>query len=729
MKVAGRYGTLVVASNFSTESPTLVTPVRRLTLTAAFLLWAIITSGNVVAQDEFADRRVVGLSFEGNTSIDDLTLSRSISTSNSSAFVRTWPLNLLPVGVTRFFDETEFRRDVLRLILLYRRSGFMDVVVDTVVQRSGRDVRIRFLIREGEPVTVISLSVTGVEGVLNVRRMLRDLPLRVGDNFDRFQLQAATDSIILYFQNHGFALVEVFRSFDIDRRRKAASVVFDVVPGPISRVGTINIQGHDRISEGLISRTLAVREGEIFRRADLFESQRNLYGLNVFNFVDVRIDSASLVRRDSTVNLDVRLSEGRMRTLRAGFGYGTVDCLRILAGVRLDNFLGDARSLDFTARMSKIGAPQLKNGLCRQLLKEDSTAAGRRRLQLNRVLSLSLRFPSFFSRNTRAVFTLSEERSSEFLAYLRKAVGGNLAVTRTFTKNVSATVSYDLSYGSTAAEPAIFCSILNACRVEDIAQFESRVLRSTLGISGTIDRSNSAINPTRGWRAVGEVRWASPLIGSGSLARFAKFVGEVTAYFRLSRNGVLAFRWRGGSIRSSELTAAGQDLRFIPIEERFYAGGPTSVRGFGQNELGPTVRVCRGDGCNIVGGDSVETTAATGGNAILLANAELRVTLPGFSRRLSAAFFVDAGRVFDRVSSAPSGDVDFRITPGIGIRFATPIGPIRIDVAYNPYDPGQSRRFTEEGTDLIEDLNPFLPDAPESFAKRLKLNFAVGQAF
>ncbi len=707
---------------------------RRLTLNGVvILLLAVVSFSDAAAQDDFVDRRVMGLIFEGNHAIHDLTLSRSISTSNSSAFVRTSPLNLLPVGVTRFFDETEFRRDVLRLILLYRQSGFMDVSVDTIVRRTDRDVWVRFSIREGDPILVDSLTIAGAENIMQERRLLRDLPLEVGDPFDRFKLQEATDSITLFFQNRGYALAEVFRSFNIDRANKTASVAFEVFPGPITRVGRINIEGQRLISEGLIFRTLAVREGAVFRRSDLFESQRTLYGLDVFNFVDVRIDSASIARRDTIVDLDVRLSEGRMTTLRGGFGYGTVDCFRTLGGIRLGNFLGDARALDFTARFSKIGASELAtNRLCGQLRpeKEDNGEAGQRRLELNRLLTLSLRIPSFFSRNTRAVVTLSEEKTSEFLAYLREAVGGNFAVTRELSRTLSGTISYDLSYGSTEAEPATFCSFLNACRAVDRAQFEGKVLRSTLGASVTLDRANSVINPTRGWRAITEVRWASPLIGSGRRARFAKFIGEFTAYRRLSRSTVAAFRWRGGTIRSSELTAAGQDLQFIPIEERFYAGGPTSVRGFGQNELGPTVKVCRGLGCDPTNGsiDSTITTAATGGNSMIIFNAEMRIILPGFGRRLSSAFFVDAGRVFDRVADAPSGDVSFRITPGVGLRFATPIGPIRIDVGYNPYDPQNVRLFNEVGNDLQE--QPLLtPPSFDSFSDHLQLNFAVGQAF
>ncbi len=120
------------------------------------------------------------LSFAGNRALDDYTLSTVIATTNSS-WAATWPIiRLLGFGEKRTFDELEFRRDVVRLLLFYRQSGYMSAVVDTVVRRRARDVFITFRIHEGEPVRVARLDVQGVAGILDTLKLRRALPLQVG---------------------------------------------------------------------------------------------------------------------------------------------------------------------------------------------------------------------------------------------------------------------------------------------------------------------------------------------------------------------------------------------------------------------------------------------------------------------------------------------------------------------------------------------------------------------
>ena len=133
-------------------------------------------AGPLVAQDSL--RVIRGLDFEGNKNIDGATLSAAISTTNSSWFARTPPFKWVGLGEKREFDEIEFRRDVLRLILFYRQSGFLEVQVDTVVQRVKNNVMVKFLIKEGPPIVVTSVKVTGLDSVPGGRQIADELPLR-----------------------------------------------------------------------------------------------------------------------------------------------------------------------------------------------------------------------------------------------------------------------------------------------------------------------------------------------------------------------------------------------------------------------------------------------------------------------------------------------------------------------------------------------------------------------
>src|SRR5213596_1152880 len=112
---------------------------RQLRALLPFLLVAVSAAAPLAAQQE---RVVRGLSFEGNHAIDDYTLEAAIATSSSSVFASLWLLRWMRLGEKRYFNELEFRRDVVRLLLLYRQSGYMNAVVDTVVRREGGDVHV-----------------------------------------------------------------------------------------------------------------------------------------------------------------------------------------------------------------------------------------------------------------------------------------------------------------------------------------------------------------------------------------------------------------------------------------------------------------------------------------------------------------------------------------------------------------------------------------------------------
>lgn len=709
-------------------------------------------TSTLAGQDDGLERRVVrGLEFVGNRAIDDYTLSISIATSNSTWWARTPVLRLVGLGQKRYFDEREFRRDVLRLGFLYHRSGYPDARIDTLVHRTEDVVSIRFLIHEGEPIRVTNLAITGVDDILSLRSLRRDLPLVEGDPFNRFLLLASADTIRVALQNRGYPFAEVFRSFRTDRETHEATVSFDVEPGLRATVAAVNIVGAEEIDDEVIRRMIPVRVGATYRLEDLYEAQRELYRMNVFNYVSVRLeDSLPESPDDSLVSVRVTLTEGSLRRIRVGAGYGSLDCFRGVVGWSAGNFLGGGRTLDVTGRVSKIGTGTpfpwgFEQSLCFPLSNEVDSI----RLELNYMVTASLYEPHFFSRRASASVSVFAEKRSEFKAYVREAQGGELAVTRQTGLGIPVTLTYALQFGRTRAEPATLCRFLNVCLADDTL-FTKRLLRSTVSLRVVRDRANSRLDPSRGSRAVAELRWASGLTGSDTLARFTRVVGELASYYRVGRRSVFAWRVRIGTLIPSD-----PSVNFVPPDERFYGGGPNSVRGFGANELGPLVRVLvPGDERDSVvvrdtaGGEVTLPgrlrTSPTGGNQLYFANVELRFPLPVFSGRLFGAVFVDAGQVFER-----GGDLatfsDVRVTPGVGVRLGSPLGPVRFDVAYNAYAEIPGLLYCREGTQLIEFPFQFQEDrciaeldVPSKlvrpvrgtgFFDRLQLHFSVGQAF
>jgi len=688
-----------------------------------FLLVAVMVVQGVqplAARQEEPRRAVHALKFSGNHYIDDATLRAAIATSRSSTFERLWYLRWTPFGEKRFLDETELRRDVLRILLLYRRSGFMEATVDTVIDRHPQSVDVRFRITEGEPVRVSALAVSGVEGIVSPRKLVRRLPLRRGDPFDRLLFLLAADSIQATLANRGYPFAEVFRNFDQDVDQRRATVSFVVDPGPQAVIDSIEVVGPLQVDDRVVRRMLQVQPGDVFSRQALLESQRELYRLRIFEFVEISLaDSVP----DTLVTVRARVSEGRLRHVQAGFGYGTLDCVRALTSWTARDFLGGGKTLDLSARLSKLGVASPfdfvpPNTICQELENDDID-----RRRPNYELTGALTLPYVFSSHQRATLALTAERRSEIRAYLREAVGGSASLTRDTPWRIPVTLSYTLSYGRSDADAVVFCAVLGFCTPADQQAVRSRQLQSTLGLTVIRNRTNSPIAPTRGTRFSVDVRYSSKAIGSDRFAQFLKGVVEGTWYQPVVPGMILATRLRVGAILPPRLTniSSMSDVEVIPTQERFYIGGPNTVRGFRQNELGPLVEfVTTPNPTNPR--DTI--ISPTGGNQLFLANAELRFRVPGLSERIRGAIFVDAGDVFERRTASGLFD-NLRVTPGAGLRFVTPLGPIRFDVAYNPADPDPVDVYRAIGSEVVLVASAI----PARRLSRFRINFSIGEAF
>src|SRR5881396_304470 len=575
---------------------------RQLRALRLTLLVAVFAAAPLAAQQE-QQRVVRGLSFEGNHAIDDYTLSTAIGTSNSSWFARAFPIRLLGLGEKRFFSELEFRRDVVRLLLLYRQSGYMNAVVDTIVRREGRDVYVTFRIYEGDPVRLAALEVLSLDSILDVRRLKRDLPLQVGDPFNRALFQASADTIVSRLKNLGYPYADILRSYDVDVAALRAVATLEALPGPRMRVGQVLITGAEKVDTATVRRMLSVRAGDWFRQDRLYLTQRDLYGLGMFRSVNVALADTTPPPGDSTVRVLVRVAEAPRHRIRFGAGYGSLDCFRVQSGWTAYDFLGGARSLDVTGQLSKIGVgvptdANFKQNVCR-FLQADSTSD-----TVNYNATVTLRQPAFLSPRHTASFAVFAERRSEFKAYTRQAVGANVAVIFNARRDVPVTVAYGYSVGRTTADAAVYCQRFLLCNEADQAFLANRRPFGAITISGVRARVNSVLDPSVGSVVTTSLTHSSRLVGSDTLYEFNRGQLEVSRYYPVGRRGAFAWRVLGGTILPARrISLAGQSIRFVPPDQRFYGGGPNSVRGYARNELGPRVYVQRID-VNTVKGDT-----------------------------------------------------------------------------------------------------------------------------
>jgi outer membrane protein assembly factor BamA len=693
--------------------------------------WFLVAAIQLAAQEQ--PRVVRKLDFDGNSAIPDEVLASAISTTNSSWFARAFLIRSLGLGEKRYFDEQEFKRDVVRLEVLYRRSGYPHVEVDTVVRRTPENVYIVFRIKEGEPIRVTTLTLTGLDTLPErIRReTLVDLPLQAGDPFNRYVMQATADTVTRRLRDRARPSARVFTSFETNKDAETATVTFDAVPGDSAVIGTVNVVGTSRIEPQLVRNLIIARPGRAYSQDELYQSQRNLYSSDLFRYATVNIDSAKFQPGADSVPLVVQVSESRRRRIRGGLGYGTDDCFRGSLGWTTRNFLGGGgRILDLTSQISKVGVGRpfdlgLDKSICGNS-SEDSVGSAK----VNFNLGASIRRPAFLSTNNTIAVSLFTERRSEFKVYLRQETGTSITLRRETPKQrYPLSLAYTLAYGHTEATPESFCASFNACTPDLVARLRQNAVLATLTANGSIPKVNNPLDPSRGSISSLELTWSSRLLGSSTFQQFFRTIADYSWYRPIGRDVVFSWRVRGGAIFAPTVDVATQTGNFIPPDQRFYAGGPNDVRGFDRNELGSVVYVVpQGE----VDTAAIEnraidptrvTVAATGGNTLTVGNVELRVPSPVFSSRLRLAGFVDAGGVWDRGRGSPAV---IRVTPGAGIRLTTPLGPARLDVAYNPYKLQAGPLFQ---VDTLGNLTQIQSSYVKDRGSKFTFHVAVGQAF
>lgn len=625
----------------------------------------------------------------------------------------------------RVDTETIFQ-DVLRLEAFYRSSGYFGTDVVPVVEPEADDeaVVVTFVISPGDPVYLDTLVVTGTEPLMEPDSLANELRLRPGDLFDLGDFAASADTIRARFLAEGYAFVEVLRSYDVDTIADRARARLDVVPGPQVVVDSIIVRGANRIGRRTAIRQLTFREGDLLRATELVASQRNLYGLEIVQFAAVTIapDSLQVDPSDrSRTTVLVQVVEGPVHVVEAAVGYGTVDCFRARVQWVSRSFGGDARRLALTAMLSKIGiGDPLDAGFAGSICGafEDDPFSD----LLDYHFSVELTQPYFLGPRNNVALNLFATRRSEPNVYQRESEGARLVVARQISPRELLTTSIEFEQRQVIASPAIFCIAFLVCTPEDIEGLTQHQFTTTLGASWFRNRTDLLVDPTRGYVARVALDRATPWFGSE--VDYTRGAAEASVYTPIRRRSVLAAHVRLGSfLNSASIGEPGGD--FISPEDRFYAGGANSVRGFNRNELGPGVYVEEGPQFD----EGAVEFIPIGGLSVIETSLELRFPSPWFGNNVRLATFVDAGAVSEERIWEIDGN-DWRITPGVGVRIGTPIGPVRVDVAYNPYSRRTAPLYLiepETGV-LVRVADDFAPDRG-GFFQRLRFHLAVGQPF
>ena len=507
-------------------------------------------------------------------------------------------------------------------------------------------------------------------------------------------------------------------------------------------------------------------EGDPYGTSTILEAQRNLFSLEIVQYA--RVDTLHTADLDTIIPLRIEISEGDEYRVRAGAGWSTAECLSTEARWTARNFIGGARRLQVRGRLSNVLAESLQDSFCSQA---GVGPFGR----LNWLVAADFSQPWIFSPRNSLVVELYGERTSLPDVFVRKGVGVNLALVRSLARNASLSLAYRPQLSRLEAAEVFFCTSFLACAPSDIEIVQGANWLAPVAVGLSTNRTDNLLNPRSGYRGAVDLEHASRLTGSNYA--YNRALAALSLYRGVGGSGVVASRLKVGWVGPGEfalLRRTGSGSKVVHPQKRFFAGGSNSVRGFAQNRLGPKVLTVSAerlllpdtatgqqvplcsvaevvslacDAGGLAAGDF--TPQPTGGTRVIEGNLEYRFPLT--ARAFEGVTFVDFGHVWAEGQEVELSDIVW--TPGLGIRYYSTIGPIRLDLGYRtsggerlrvvtsqvePCVPGGGAKACTEITPGVgfaragelAVLQPSVSfDEDLSFLQRLQFQFSIGQSF
>lgn len=532
------------------------------------------------------------------------------------------------------FDRGKLEDDMNMIRALYNKSGFVGMKIsdEVYIGESKKDMVVILKIDEGVQTFVNKVEIKG-NMLFSEKELLDKIPLKPATPYAEVVAQDGKISILTLYAKMGYIYAGADLKPVFSDDRKKVDLLYTIDEDRPAFIGRIVTKGNDFTKSYVIKRELIIREGDPYDFEGILRSQQRIYQLGYFS--NVKFEPFRAGEKEYTKNMVISVKEKGTGAIDFGVGYGDVERLRGFGEISRSNLFGTGRYASLRGDVS----------------------------QIERKYSLNYKEPWVFSLPVDArvgLVDLTQKRitsDTRDVLYKLRQHGGTFGVDKSFTPFVKGSFLYQFEANKLQdVKPGAILA------PEDVG----KVTIGSINLSIVRDSRGDPFNPTSG--SVNGISFKDAAFSLGSDVQFFKVSLQSSWYFQIMKNLVFALSGRSGVAKNFGETLA------VPISERFFLGGRSTVRGYAQDSLGiPGVTIIDG--------------TPTGGNAMLLVNGELRLSLYW---ELGLVLFLDGGNVWPDYKEIDISKMKY--STGAGLRYSTPIGPFRLDWGYKlEPEPGESR--------------------------------------
>src|SRR5215471_3087715 len=614
------------------------------------------------------------------------------------------------------FSEAFRKKDEEDIGNLYRANGFHDVKITSTTERNGESDRVTVTvnIQEGPQWLVDGVTLDGVPDAERRKMFESRLASGPGEPFSEANMAADRVTILTWYFTHGYIRADLRASWAPTAAPHQAHITYAVTEGEVHYIRDVITTGLKTTSSNLVSKRITLHAGDPVSAQDQRQIQHSFYDMGVFARVDTAIENPGGDTRYKSVLYN--FEEANRYTLALGFGaqvarFGTPSSTTVASPGGSTGF-----SPIVSLNISRLNFRGLGHTVSLQGAYSNLQKRG----------SLSYLVPRFMNAAGRSItFSLLYDNSLDVRTFASKRQEASVQVAQRVSK--STTILGRFAYRRVSVSDVVIPVLL-------VPQLVQPVRVGIFSVNLAQDRRNDSGNPHRGIYNTADVGLATSAFGS-QRSFFRALVRNAT-YHEITRNLVFARQTQFGVILPFAAPSGLTGAQSVPLPERFFGGGADSLRAVPYNQGGP-----RDIGAPVVPGGPASAPSGfpLGGNALLFNNLELRFPLIGAN--IGGVLFHDMGNIYSTLSNMSfrfkQRDLnDFNYTlqaVGFGIRYRTPIGPVRGDLAYS-INPPAYLGFSGTAAQLLQ-CNPNLTSLPPFCTpSRLTVShfqffFSVGQTF